>query len=159
MKESSSNIILIFGENIRISRNKRGLTITALSKKSSYNRESLSSLEKGQLSDISFKHSLSLAKALDIDYPVLFSRNFNSTIETLPLYLDDNFLSIYITNVKTELARNGLYQKAIYPRVNIEESTVSRIFQGSTTNPRLSTLVRIAEAINVHDIQQLLKRR
>ena len=159
MKETQSDIIFIFGENVRISRNKRGMTLKALSQKSGYNREALSSLEKGNRSDISLKHSLSLAKALDIDYPSLFSRNYKDTIERPPTYLDDDFLSIYIANVKAELMRNGLYQKAIYPRVNIEESTVSRIFQGVTTNPRLSTLIRIAEAVNIHDIQQLLKRR
>lgn len=150
-----SESILIFGQNIKKTRECINLDICELARKLAYDRNNLSRLEYGE-QNISYKTAVNLAKALNVPFPLLFSRNY--TVSDKEEFCEDEFLMIYIENVKRELKMKGMTQAHIYVGCGIHESTVSRIFTGKNVNPTINTLALIASVCTDGDLKKLFSR-
>ena len=156
MKQNNlSESILIFGQNIRKTRERINLDIRELAEKAAYDRNDLSRLEYGE-QNISYKTAVNLAKTLNVPFQQLFSRNF--TVNNKEEFCEDDFLMIYIENVKRELKKRGMTQAHIYVECGIQEAMVSRLFTGKNMNPTINTLGLIASAVSDGDLKKLFSR-
>ena len=140
--------LIVFGHNIRMTRERKGFTLNKLAKRANYDRLCLSRLEYGT-QNITYRTAINLAKALDVPFPFLFSRNY-SLVENdkFLIYTDDDYLLVFIENLKRELAKKNLGQFHIYMESGLSESVASRIINGKEINPTIITLERMASAIN-----------
>lgn len=75
LKFDPKEILLIFGINIKRTREMQGLRISKLATSIGYDRGCLSSLERGE-QNIEYITALNLARKLQISFPTLFSRNY-----------------------------------------------------------------------------------
>ncbi len=156
LSENDREILRLYGRNVRIAREKSGITLGQLAKESHYSRRRLSTLENGE-HDLKMCNSIKLAEALNVDYPSLFSRNFVDERKYEKRYQPNNFLLIFIKNSKDHLGKKDKYQTFFQASVGLDPTTVSNIFTGKTENPLISTLYRMALSIGV-DIENLLRR-
>lgn len=155
MKEYNlSENILIFGQNINIARKRKNLDICELSLKAHYDRNNLSQLKYGE-HNISYKAAINIARALNVSFPQLFSRNFFNESERI--FFEDDFLRVYSENIKRELKMRGIIQSHIYIESGIQEASVSRILNGKNKNPTLQTLSLIAGVVD-NDLTNLFSR-
>ena len=69
------DILLVFGANIRKTREAQGLGIAELASSIKYDRGCLSLLEYGE-QNIEYITALNLARKLNAPFPALFSRNY-----------------------------------------------------------------------------------
>ena len=69
-----TEIQLVFGSNIRKSREMQGYTLSDLATSIGYDRGCLSALEYGE-QNIEYNTALNLARKLNVPFPALFSRN------------------------------------------------------------------------------------
>lgn len=158
MVDDLKNVKSIVGGNVRFIRKRKNLSLKALAKKSNYNRNAISELEKGNR-DISIDRLIKLSEALDISLPDLISRNIVDDYEEDKFrFVNDDYLNVYISNVKKRLKKLGKYQYALNVDGDISVSTISRIFKGNISNPRISTLVIISNLIEV-PIDKLFRRQ
>jgi transcriptional regulator with XRE-family HTH domain len=72
-------------------------------------------------------------------------------------FSDDDFLLVFIENLRRELKKRGFNQLHIYVDSGVAESVVSRIMQGKDKNPRIQTLCKMAASINI-EISSLFLR-
>jgi len=156
MKESCKDFFRVYGMNMRITREFRGLTLQQLAEISGYNREDLSTLENGE-HDIYMKNSIKIAKVLDIDYPMFFSRSFIDGDKENQSFIQDDFLSIFAENVHRELKMKHRNQTSLQVGEHLDASTISRLLNQRNDNPVVSTLHRIAKSLD-KDIESLLRR-
>lgn len=154
-QKNLSESILIFGQNIKRIRERSNLDICELAEKIDYDRNDLSRLEYGE-QNISYKTAVDFAKKLNVPFQMLFSRNF--AVNDKEKFCEDNFLMIYIENIKRELKAKGMTQAHIYVECGINESTVSRLLTGKKANPRINTLALIASAVADGDLKKLFSR-
>lgn len=154
-QNNRSESILIYGQNIKKIRERINLDIRELAEKVDYDRNDLSRLEYGE-KNISYKTAVKLAKNLNVPFPLLFSRNF--VVNDKEGFCEDEFLMIYIENIKRELKARGMTQAHIYVECEIHESTVSRLLTGKNSNPRINTLALIASAVTDGDLKKLFSR-
>ena len=154
-KINLSESILIFGQNIKKTRERINLDICELAKMIAYDRNDLSRLEYGE-QNISYKTAVKLAKTLNVPFQPLFSRNY--AVSDKEEFCEDEFLLIYIENIKRELKSRGMTQAHIYVGCGIHESTVSRIFTGKNINPTINTLALIASVVTDGDLKKLFSR-
>lgn len=156
MKQNNlSESVLIFGQNIKRTRERINLDICELAKRTAYDRNDLSRLEYGE-QNISYKTAINLARALNVPFQQLFSRNY--VVNDKDKYCEDEFLQIYIENIKRELKARGMTQAHIYVECGIHESTVSRIFTGKNVNPTINTLALISSVVAGGDLKKLFSR-
>ncbi|WP_367387114.1 helix-turn-helix transcriptional regulator [Bacillus vallismortis] len=147
---------IFFGENVGKIMTKRGLTQKKLKELSKVSRQTINKtlqLTSQKDLDISLTTALSIAKALNVDFPSLFSRI--TTLEDMNKYRDDNYLIIYSENVK-RLHRGNL-QKYLSTQPGVSESTISEILNLQVNNPKLSSMIYISEALGCH-LSELLRR-
>ena len=156
MQESCKDFLRVYGMNVRITREFRGLTLQQLAKTSGYNREDLSTLENGE-HDIYMKNSIKIAKALDVHYPMFFSRRFIDGDKENRSFIKEDFLSIFAENVRRELKMKHRNQLSLQVGEHLDASTISRLLNQRTGNPAISTLHRIAKSLD-KDIESLLRR-
>ena len=99
-----TEILLIFGSNIRKSREMQGYTISDLAASIEYDRGCLSALEYGE-QNIEYNTALKLAQKLNVPFPDLFSRNYLNKLAKakngfLRTYKEDDYLLVFIENFK-----------------------------------------------------------
>lgn len=154
-------MLIVFGENIRKARIKKDLSLLALARKANYDRACLAKLEAGK-QNVEFVTSVKLAKALNVSYPFLFSRNFmeqNMKVNEgfIGKFQEDDYLLVYIENFKRYMHKLNKLQMHVYFETGVSESMISRIVKGVDKNPTLKTLY--AMAFTVHsDIYNLFLR-
>ncbi|GAA0346758.1 hypothetical protein GCM10008931_42530 [Oceanobacillus oncorhynchi subsp. oncorhynchi] len=134
------------------------LTQEELSKKAGVSRQTIvkaHQISNHQNNNIKFQTAISIARGLDVEFPILFSTLKNKSIETLKPFYPDDFLGVFIQNTRRAL-RDRL-QKSLSFSPGVSESTISDILTGRTINPYLSTIISISEAID-EDLETLLRR-
>ena len=109
--DNTHDILKIFGKNIRFYRKKYNMNIKELSSKISYDRGCLSKVECGE-HNIRYKTVLKLAKELNISFPSLFSSDCLE--KRKEEFSFDNFLGVFIDNIKKELRYKRMTQSRIY---------------------------------------------
>ena len=154
-KENTYDILSVFGENVCFYRKKRNMNIQELSNKVSYDRVCLSRVECGE-HNIRYNTALKLAKELNVSFPSLFSKN--DIENSIDIFFYDNFLGIFIDNIRKELRYKRMTQSRIYIESGLNESVVSRVLNGKTNNPTLNTLFLIATSVTDKDIGKLFIR-
>ena len=102
-----TDILLVFGSNIRKSREMQGYTISDLAVSIGYDRSCLSALEYGE-QNIEYNTALSLARKLNVPFPALFSRNYLNSLagdnnDFSGTFKEDDYLLIFIENLKREM--------------------------------------------------------
>ena len=146
--KDDSDVLKIFGNNIRSARQKRRLTIRQLAKSANCSRDGLSLIENGER-NLSFATAKKIARALDIALPILVSRNFITHADESVgnKFTDDDFILIFAENIKKRIMQEGMEQRYLYIDTNIPEGNISRILRGKNKNPRLKTLDILSKAI------------
>lgn len=156
--KEDSDVLKIFGDNVRSARKKHGLTIQQLAKNANCDREGLSLIENGER-NLSYNTAKKIAKALDIAFPILMSRSFTLDMDENAgnKFTEDNFLLIFAENVTKRLKQQEMEQRDLYIDTNIPEGNISRILRGKNHNPRLKTLDLLSKAIQI-DLLDLFTR-
>lgn len=153
--ERIKEILLVFGQNIKKAREKQDLDIRELASRAGYDRNCLSQLEYGE-HNITYKTAMKLAKELNVSFPTLFSRNYFTNNRND--FYEDDFLMIFVENLKRELKSKSMMQVQIYIKCGVQESVLSRILNGKTKNPTLETLCKIAAGVTDGDMNKLFLR-
>ena len=136
--------LLVFGQNIRKARKQKQVSLHTLAETIHYDRGCLTKLEqKGQ--NIEYQTSIKLAKALNVSYPALFSRNFMESKSNLETdfnepFCDDDYLFVFIENFQRSMRKRNASQVQVYINTAVSESAVSRVIHGDNKNPTLKTL-------------------
>lgn len=146
------DILLVFGANIRKTREMQGLGIAELAASINYDRGCLSSLEYGE-QNIEYTTALNLARKLNAPFPALFSRNYlsnlaNKSSSTLRTFIEDDYLLVFVENIKSVMKSKQLKQIEIYGATDIQTAMVSRIIHRKAQNPTLKTLYAIAYTVD-----------
>ncbi|MCM1045398.1 MAG: helix-turn-helix transcriptional regulator [Candidatus Gastranaerophilales bacterium] len=142
------SIQLVFGANIRRSRETREMTKVELAYKAEYDRISLLRLEQGRR-NVNLNTALKLARALNVPFPDLFSRNFMTNLIKNELcftdsFSEDDYLLVFVENFRKRMRYLRKDQALAYIETGISESHVSHIVQGKYTNPSIRTLDALA---------------
>lgn len=156
------SVLIVFGENIKKVREAKGIKIKEVASLSHYDRNCLSKLEYGE-QNIKIQTAIKIAKALDISFPVLFSRNFMNGDKEHPelqvgnVFVDDDFLKVFVENFRKSLKENAGTQMTVVETTGVPNAAVSKIVRGKYTNPTLVTLNGMAYATKT-DLYSLFVR-
>lgn len=147
-----TEILLVFGANIRKSRDMQGYTISDLALSIGYDRGCLSALEYGE-QNIEYNTALNLARKLNVSFPALFSRNYlnnfaNDKNDCSGTFKEDDYLLVFIENIKREMQRKQIKQIEIYGATDIQTAMISRIIHHKALNPTLKTLYSMAYTVD-----------
>lgn len=142
--EKIQEVLLVFGQNIKKAREKQDLSIRELANRIGYDRNCLSLLEYGE-QNITYETAVRLAKELNTPFPALFSRNYLLNDEDY--FCEDDFLMVFIENLKRELKQKNIMQLQVYIECGVPEAVISRVLNGKTDNPTIGTLCKIATGI------------
>lgn len=147
-----TEILLIFGSNIRKSREIQGYTISDLAASIEYDRGCLSALEYGE-QNIEYNTALKLAQKLNVPFPDLFSRNYLNKLAKakngfLRTYKEDDYLLVFIENFKKDIQCKQIKQIEIYGATDIQTAMISRIINRKALNPTIKTLYAMAYTVN-----------
>ena len=150
--------IAIAVENLQRIRNHKGLTYNDLAKITGYSINSIHKLfTHGNDSKSRLDLFVSICRALDIDFSIVFSRGV-VTYDSLgkPTYknFDENGgTEFYLNNfVKKVIELNSDYANYHLTTVSgLSESTISDLFNFKTKNPRMETIIKIKEGLNVSE--------
>lgn len=150
----------IFYENIESLIRLKNITQEELAINSGLSRQTINKVigvSQKNSGDIKLNTAIEIAKALDVDFPTLFSRINTKELNNLKesTYQSDSYLDIFIQNIKRQT--KGRQQNSLSTEPGLEESTISNLFTGKTKNPKLSTCIYIAEILGV-EIQSLFTR-
>ena len=148
-----TDILLVFGSNIRKSREMQGYTISDLAVSIGYDRSCLSALEYGE-QNIEYNTALSLARKLNVPFPALFSRNYLSDLGYNSLnfsgnFIEDDYLLVFIENFQKIMKSKQLRQIEIYGATDIQPALISRLVNRKALNPTIKTLYAMAYTIDV----------
>lgn len=146
------SVLLVFGSNVKKARERKNITKKALASCANYDRGSLSKLEKGKM-NIELATAIKLAKALDVSFPAMFSRNFmerdpDSDIDFLGRFQEDDYLLVFREKFSMMLKKYTMHQVNVMDLTEINEQMVSRIVNGSIKNPTLKTLYALAYSVD-----------
>lgn len=149
---SISSMLLVFGTNVKKAREKKKLTKKALAALANYDRGSLYKLEKGEI-NVELITAVKIAKALNVSFPALFSRNFmeqdpDSGMDFSGKYQEDDYLLVFRENFLKQLKKYTLYQVSVTDITDLNEQMVSRVVKGINRNPTLGTLYALAYSTN-----------
>lgn len=144
----------IFHQNLKAAREHRSLSLLQLQELTGYNRQAISTLEYA-IHDVSLANAVKLARALDYDLPSLFKRTFDRS--KAPAFQEQDYLGIFSENVQRLLLKKHWHQYSIAVKAGLDKTTVSKILS-KKVNPKLSTLIRIAEVFGT-ELQELLTRK
>ena len=148
----------VFGENIGIIIDSRDINQSFLAKKVGVSRPTINKtlqISANKEYNIKLETAILIAQGLNVDFPKLFSRLNKEELNSINTYNHDDFLQIFIQNVKREL--KGRPQKKLSSIPGIEESTLSQILNGKVPNPNLSSIIYIAEVLD-REIEFLFRR-
>jgi len=144
---TSKDILIVFGTNIRKSRELRGLGIAKLASLIKYDRGCLSSLEYGE-QNIKYITALNLARKLNVPFPALFSRHYlNDNSPFIETFTEDDYLLVFIENFKKAMIRKQIKQIEIYSATDIQTSLISRIINRKSLNPTINTLYAMSYTV------------
>ncbi len=160
MSTEIPTIIKVFGENIRAIREKKNLSLLQLEDISKYDNNLITLLENGE-KDITLNTAVRIAKALDVYFPYMLSRNFKVVIETMdietiPKFVDDNYQLVFTDNVKRHLMQNSLSKMYLANIAELEPTTLRSLFAGRKV-PLFLTIEKISNAIST-DVSELFIR-
>lgn len=146
-----AEILLIFGSNIRKSREMQGYTISDLAASIEYDRGCLSALEYGE-QNIKYATALNLARKLNVPFPALFSRNYLNDLASdkndfSSNYKEDDYLLVFVENFKRDMKSKQLKQIDIYGATDTHTSMVSRIINRKALNPTIKTLYAMSYTV------------
>ena len=101
---NAKEYLIVLGQNVRMMREKRKLSIAKLAELSYYDRICLAKLERGE-QNIKLVTVVKLARVLNVSFPSLFSRNFETMISGIEYegvngFHEDDYLMIFIENFK-----------------------------------------------------------
>lgn len=99
---------------------------------------------------------MKLAKELNTPFPALFSRNYLTN--SGDVFREDDFLMVFVENLKRELKSKGMMQVQIYIECGVQDSVISRILSGKTDNPTVATLCKIATGVTDGNMARLFSR-
>lgn len=160
---NSKSVLIVFGKNIKKARLAKGFKIKEMVISSCYDRGCLSRLEYGE-QNIKIQTAIKIAKALNISFPALFSRNFmdgdkeHPELQIRNVFTDDDFIKIFAENFNKALRKNSGTQMTVVETTGVPNATVSKIVRGKYTNPTLVTLNRMAYAART-DLYSLFVRK
>ena len=154
----SNEILLVFGQNIKVFRERKNMGIRQLAEKCAYDRECISKMERGE-QNIKFMTAVKLARALDVSFAALFARNCVCELEEsrFSTFQEDDYLRVFIENFERRLKAKGYLQLRTYALTGVSETVVSRIVRRKNINPTIKTLAAMAYAVQA-DMSDLLKR-
>lgn len=146
-----AEILLVFGSNIRKSREMQGYTISDLAASIEYDRGCLSALEYGE-QNIEYATALNLARKLNVPFPALFSRNYlndlaNDKNDFSGNYKEDDYLLVFVENFKRDMKSKQLKQIEIYGATDTQTAMVSRIINRKALNPTIKTLYAMSYTV------------
>lgn len=148
---------IVFGNNVNKVREQRGLSIKQVAEVVGYDRGCWSKMEKGE-QDIELCTAMKIAKTLNVYLPLLFYREFpRLNDDSIRGYAEEDYLMIFVSNVKRILEKSNRKQVYIYTVTGMDESNINKILNERNNNPRLSTLVQIANGLQ-QDIDFMLRR-
>lgn len=141
-------MLLIFGSNIKKSREMRGYSISDLATSIEYDRGCLSALEHGE-QNIKYQTALKLARELNVSFPALFSRNYSSEIIINDInfsgdFIEDDYLLVFIENFLKIMKSKQIKQIEIYGATDVQTAIISRIVNQKAINPTIRTLYAMA---------------
>lgn len=147
-----AEILLVFGSNIRKSREMQGYTISNLAASIEYDRGCLSALEYGE-QNIEYATALNLARKLNVPFPALFSRNYlnylsNDKNDFSGNYKEDDYLLVFVENFKRDMKSKQLKQIEIYGATDTPTAIVSRIINRKALNPTIKTLYAMSYTVS-----------
>ncbi len=155
--EYHANILQTFGHNVQRVRKRRQYSFSHMEKLSGYGRQYISALELGK-KDIQFSTAVRIARALDVPLAKLFTRSFDSNAGVFDeAFTEDDFLLVFSSNVRRHLMDLGKKEIHIYIETGMDTAAISRMLNVKTSDPRISTLVKIAFGAGA-DLDQLLSR-
>ena len=135
------DILLVFGANIRKTREAQGLGIAELASSIKYDRGCLSLLEYGE-------QNIEYITALNL----LSDNSFNSLTFT-----EDDYLLVFIENIQKIMRNKQLKQIEFYGATDIQTAIVSRIMHRKAQNPTIRTLYAMAYTVGA-DMYSLFSR-
>ena len=150
----------VFGENLGKIIALKELTQEGLADDSGIKRQTINKAIQISINNnhnIKIKTAIALAKGLNVDFPKLFSRLTNEDIKNMGDYIEDDYLDVFVQNVKRSIRIRGKKQKALSSDPGAKEATVSEILNHKVSDPYLSSIISISEILNV-DIELLLRR-
>lgn len=157
IRKHCKSVLQIFGHNVRRVREKQQYSYLDLERLSGYSRQYISSLELGE-KDIQLSTAVKIARSLNAPFPKLFSRSFDIDASTLhEEFRDDDFLLVFSTNVRKHLAAVGKKEIHVYMETGMDTATINRTLNKRTSDPRISSLAKIAAGIGL-DLNDLLNR-
>ena len=128
-------------------RKRNGISICELAKKAGYDRKYITPLEYGE-HDIKLQSVVKIARALDINLPLIFSPNLEEVLQASSKaslhFIEDDYLLVYIENINRFIKANNRHQYSLSCSSSIDAAAINRLLSGKTKNPRLSTLYRIS---------------
>ena len=141
-------MLMILGQNIRTTRERKGYGISELAAKIKYERNCLSATEYGE-QNLEYNTVLNLSRALNVPFPTLFSRNYQNVFMSNNVilsgdFIEDNYLLVFIENYQREMKNHQLNQVEVYAATNIRPETISRIINKKGLNPTIKTLYAMA---------------
>ena len=144
---------IVFGQNIKNAREKQSITKQKLAERIGYDRNSLSKLERGE-KNVQYKTAVRLAKALDVPFPKLFSRNYIDDINrqteksfSIPEhFVQDDYLMVYIENIRFKYLSQNLTQQDLASDSGLTKALVNMILHKENKNPTIDTLYKMAKA-------------
>lgn len=157
-----TDILLVFGSNIKKSRELQGLSISDLAEAINYDRGCLSALEYGE-QNIEYTTAINLARKLNVPFPSLFSRNYlnnqaSDQIDFSGNYTDDDFLLVYIENFQRICKSRQIKQIEVYGATDVQTAMISRIVNRKSLNPTIRTLYAMAYTIDTEMYSLFLRR-
>lgn len=160
INNQTQEMLLIFGANVRKVREANRIPLGKLAKEMGYDRQCLSSVEYGE-QNLKYKTAFRLAQSLDSSFPALFSRNFvpptDNPKQSTSSFQYDDYLVVFIENVKNELKFKRLRQIDIYVATGINEVHINRLLKQKEPNPTIKTLATLAVAVE-KDLTTLFTR-
>ena len=148
----------VFGENLGRIIALKDLTQEEVEGMSGISRQTINKAIQISINNnhnIKITTAIALSKALNIDFPKLFSRLTNEDVKSIGEYIEDDYVDIFVQNVK-RLVR-GKNQKFLSSDPGIKEATVSEILNYKVSDPYLSSIIYISEVSNV-EVEFLLRR-
>lgn len=138
---------MIVGNNIKNLRETKKKSKASLVKEIEYDRQDLKNLEDGA-QDIKLNTLIAIAKNLDVDLTLLFSRDFRT--ERVTPYVDDDFMMVFSNNTYRIIHNSPDKTEAdMAEKIGVDATTISRILTHQIQYPRLSTLFYISEYLEV----------
>ncbi|MBQ2661021.1 MAG: helix-turn-helix transcriptional regulator [Clostridia bacterium] len=157
VKVYTSNILQILGHNIQRIREKKQLSYLDIAKLSNYDRQYIATLELGK-KDIQLSTAIRISSSLNVPLSKLFTRTLDIDSDMIREgYTGDDFLLIFSSNVRKYLKSSGKKEIHIYMETGMDPAVINRILNKKTTNPRISSLSKIAFGVGV-ELNTLLSR-